>query len=113
MKQDMHHLFSIFPHEKTIFKKIKLPFTYVGHPLASNIPINPNIKKAREKLDIRSHQTVLSLLPGSRKGEVKWHLDVLLNAMMQLPEAYDESHHLSLVQLPSYQLHWHSLQFLE
>ena len=82
MKQDMHHLFSIFPHEKTIFKKIKLPFTYVGHPLASNIPINPSIKKAREKLDIRSHQTVLSLLPGSRKGEVKWHLDLLLNAAL-------------------------------
>ena len=52
MKDCMNHLFSIFPHEKKIFKKIKLPITYVGHPLASKIPLNPNKQKAKKIIGI-------------------------------------------------------------
>lgn len=80
MKDCMNHLFSIFPHESAIFKKIKLPTTFVGHPLASKFPLNPNRQKAREIIGINSEGPIISLLPGSRRGEVKWHLDVMLNA---------------------------------
>ena len=82
MKDCMHHLFSIFPHEEVIFKKIKLPITYVGHPLASKIPLNPNKQKAKNVIGINSEGTIISLLPGSRRGEVRWHFDVMLKAAL-------------------------------
>ena len=82
MKEYMDHLFSIFPHEEVIFKKIKLPITYVGHPLASKIPLTSNKKKAKKVIGIDSEGTIISLLPGSRGGEVKWHFDIMLKAAL-------------------------------
>ncbi len=82
MKDCMNHLFSIFPHEKKIFKKIKLPITYVGHPLASKIPLNPNKQKAKKIIGIDSKGTIISLLPGSRRSEVRWHFDIMLKAAL-------------------------------
>ena len=82
MRDCMNHLFSIFPHEEVIFKKIKLPITYVGHPLASKIPLNPNKQKAKKVIGIDSKGTIISLLPGSRGGEVKWHFDIMLKAAL-------------------------------
>ena len=82
MKDYMNHLFSIFPHEEAIFKKIKLPITYVGHPLASKIPLTSNKQKAKKVIGINSKGTIISLLPGSRRGEVRWHFDVMLKAAL-------------------------------
>ena len=82
MKDYMNHLFSIFPHEEVIFKKIKLPITYVGHPLASKIPLTSNKKKAKKVIGIDSEGTIISLLPGSRGGEVRWHFDIMLKAAL-------------------------------
>ena len=82
MRDYMNHLFSIFPHEEEIFKKIKLPITYVGHPLASKIPLNPNKQKAKKVIGIDSKGTIISLLPGSRGGEVRWHFDIMLKAAL-------------------------------
>ena len=82
MKDCINHLFSVFPHEEEIFKKIKLPTTYVGHPLASKIPLYPNKQKAKKVIGIDSERIIISLLPGSRTGEVKWHFDVMLKAAL-------------------------------
>ena len=82
MRDYMNHLFSIFPHEEVIFKKIKLPITYVGHPLASKISLNPNKQKAKKVIGIDSKGTIISLLPGSRGGEVRWHFDIMLKAAL-------------------------------
>lgn len=90
MKKDMNHIFSLFPHEKLIFNKIKLPNTFVGHPLANKIPIKPPIKKARELLKINSQKTIISLLPGSRKSELKWHLDVMIKSAIKINQKIND-----------------------
>ncbi len=82
MKEIMDHLFFIFPHEETIFNKIKLPNTYVGHPLASKIPLTPSSEKAKKILGIDWGGNIISILPGSRKAEVRWHLNVMLKAAL-------------------------------
>ena len=80
MKNYMHHLFLVFPHEVKIFNSIKLPSTYVGHPLASLIPLRPNSLLSKKRIGIRDGSFVISILPGSRSSEVKWHLDVMLSS---------------------------------
>ena len=80
MKNYMHHLFLVFPHEVKIFNSINLPSTYVGHPLASLIPLRPNSLLSKKRIGIRDGSFVISILPGSRSSEVKWHLDVMLSS---------------------------------
>ena len=82
MKDCMNHLFSVFPHEAKIFKNIELPVTYVGHPLASKIPLNSNKQKAKKIIGIDLDGIIIALLPGSRKSEVRWHIDVMLKAAL-------------------------------
>ena len=57
-----------------------MPSTYVGHPLASIIPLRPNSLSSRKILGIKAGNLIISLLPGSRSSEVKWHLDIILNS---------------------------------
>ncbi len=90
MKKDMHHLFSIFPHELPIFKKIRLPVTYVGHPLASKIPIKPDAMLSRKLLNISKVSKIIALLPGSRMGEVRWHLDTMLKTAQLMHKSLPE-----------------------
>ena len=86
MKKVMHHLFCVFPHEPEIFKKVKLPTTYVGHNLASRIPLKPNIISARKKLKIPSKKIVISILPGSRRHEVEKLSEIFLRTAELISE---------------------------
>jgi len=80
MKYYMNHLFLVFPHEAKIFNSIRMPSTYVGHPLASIIPLRPNSLLSKKRIGIQGNNLVISILPGSRNSEVKWHLDIMLSS---------------------------------
>ena len=48
--QAVERMLCIFPFETEIYDKAGVASTYVGHPLASEIPLEPNVQQAREKL---------------------------------------------------------------
>jgi lipid-A-disaccharide synthase len=79
IKENLNHLFAVFPHEPKIFQKAKVPITFVGHPLANKISLNPNSKKSRETLNLDKSKTIIALLPGSRLSEIKYHLELMIN----------------------------------
>jgi len=62
----------IFPFEEKIFKEAGIPSTYIGHPLAEIIPMEPDTEGARRKLNIVAQGPVVAILPGSRKDEIRW-----------------------------------------
>ena len=45
--------------------------TYVGHPIANVIPMEPDRAAARAALGLSVDDTVVAILPGSRLGEIK------------------------------------------
>ena len=79
IKDNIDHLFSVFPHEPKIFRNAKVPVTFVGHPLANKIPLNPSMKMGRDLLNLDAHKKIIALLPGSRSSEVRYHLDLMIN----------------------------------
>lgn len=61
----------VFPFEEEIYKRENVPATYIGHPLASIIPMKPDTEGARAKLGIQAKgEPVFAVLPGSRKDEI-------------------------------------------
>ncbi len=88
IKENINHLFSVFPHESKIFKKAKVPVTFVGHPLANKIPLNPNMKKGRELLGLKSFNKIIALLPGSRSSEIKHHLDLMIETAILINKEF-------------------------
>jgi lipid-A-disaccharide synthase len=65
------HVLLIFPFEEEIYREAGIPATYVGHPLADQIPEEIDAEAARRRLGLfPGGGPVVALLPGSRAGEV-------------------------------------------
>lgn len=64
------HMLVLFPFEEDIYRKEGVPVTYVGHPLAAQIPENPSKEQARKRLGIEEGGRILAILPGSRASEI-------------------------------------------
>jgi lipid-A-disaccharide synthase len=65
------HMLVLFPFEEEIYRKEGVPVTYVGHPLARRIPLQPDRAGARRALGLDPESRVLALLPGSRGSEIR------------------------------------------
>jgi lipid-A-disaccharide synthase len=61
----------LLPFEPAFYREHAVAALFVGHPLADQIPMQPDRAAARAALGIGAGATVLALLPGSRVGEVE------------------------------------------
>ncbi len=74
----------MFPFETSIYEKAGVPVSYVGHPLADAMPIEPDKRDARRQLRLGSISTGVAVLPGSRVSELEMHADLLIDTMASL-----------------------------
>ncbi|MFV8781821.1 lipid-A-disaccharide synthase [Microbulbifer sp. SA54] len=65
------HILTLLPFEADFYREHAVPVTFVGHPLADDIPLDVDVAAARKKLGFSSDDQVVALLPGSRGGEVR------------------------------------------
>ena len=70
----------LFPFEPAIYAKQGIPAAFVGHPLADVIPLDVPRAGARASLGLAEADTVVALLPGSRRAELKYIAPRLLQA---------------------------------
>jgi lipid-A-disaccharide synthase len=75
IKRAVSHMLLIFPFEEAIYRDAGVPATYIGHPLAEQIPLAPDVAGARSRLGMPDAERVLTVMPGSRMAEIK-HLTV-------------------------------------
>ena len=70
----------LFPMEPPIYAKHGIDATFVGHPLADALPLEPDRTAARAALGIPDDVSVLAVLPGSRLGEIARLAETFLQA---------------------------------
>ena len=61
---------ALFPMEPPLYENERIPVTYVGHPMADEIPLETSKFAVREKLAMAQDVPVFALLPGSRQAEL-------------------------------------------
>ena len=91
IKQAVDRMLCIFPFETEIYERAGIAATYVGHPLASEIPLEPNPASAKQRIEtILSLPSnvldgiVVSVLPGSRGSEIELIAPVFFETMTEL-----------------------------
>ena len=72
IRRSADHVLCIFPFEPQLLAQHGIAATYVGHPLASVIPMVPDRHAARAQLGLHDGDEVLAILPGSRSAEVEY-----------------------------------------
>lgn len=80
IRRSVDHVLCIFPFEPEMLSRHGIAATYVGHPLANVIPLEPDRAAARAALGLRDEDTVIAILPGSRASEVQYLVRVFFEA---------------------------------
>ena len=91
IKRAVSHVLALFPFEPVLYEKAGVAVTYVGHPLADELPLEPSTAAARELLKIEKNKLVIAMLPGSRQSEVREHADLLIKTAQLISREHKNS----------------------
>ena len=81
IKNSLDHVLCIFPFEPALLAENGIASTFVGHPLANLIPLEPDKNQARKVLGLQAHDLVIAMLPGSRIDEINQIAPKFLKAL--------------------------------
>lgn len=81
------HMLLLFPFEEEIYRQAGIAASYVGHPLADVIPLQPDRLAARTALGLAMNAEVLALMPGSRMSEIRYIAPLFIAAAKRLHAA--------------------------
>ncbi len=73
------HLLVLLPFEKKYFTKYNLKTTFIGHPLIEKKSFKM-LSAFKNKYN-KKKNNIISIFPGSRVGEVKRHLEIIINTI--------------------------------
>jgi lipid-A-disaccharide synthase len=82
----------MFPFEAPLYEKAGVPVTYVGHPLADVIPLEPSKLEARAALRLPANKLIVALLPGSRRSELEYMAQSFVLAAHRFRQEVHEVH---------------------
>lgn len=80
-------LMTLFPFEPQHFDGTGLDVRYVGHPLADELPLQPDRGRARRQLGLDVDRPIVALLPGSRSAEIQRHARLVIETAQRLQKA--------------------------
>jgi lipid-A-disaccharide synthase len=77
----------LFPFEPAIYARHGIAASYVGHPLADAIALDPPRAASRAALGIAEDDVVVALLPGSRRSEIEYIAPSFIAAAARMQRA--------------------------
>jgi lipid-A-disaccharide synthase len=84
----------LFPFEKDFYEKHQVPVDFVGHPLLDELSpaLFDDKERAfhRAKFGVHENDTLLALMPGSRRSELKHHLSAQIATAKKLREKFPD-----------------------
>ena len=84
LRRAADHVLCIFPFEPELLQRAGIASTFVGHPLAQLIPMQPDRAAARRTLGLDEDAAVLAILPGSRRSEIDYLAPLFFAAAVRM-----------------------------
>ncbi len=84
IRDSVDHVLCIYPFEPDLLAPHGIEGTFVGHPVADVIPLEPDRLQARQALGLPTDATIVALLPGSRPSEIQGLALPFLQAAKQM-----------------------------
>lgn len=90
IKKYVDRMYSILPFEVAFYKKHNFDVTYVGNPSVQEVAYSlghiPPKKHFMERQGLDDERPIIALLPGSRRGEIRNNLPLMIEAAKRFPE---------------------------
>jgi len=89
IKKTVEKMLLIFPFEESIYKENGIPAVYVGHPLKERVGISISKEEFLLKYRLDPQKILISLLPGSRRNEIKHHMPILVKGLQKIKKEFN------------------------
>ncbi|MEN8205969.1 MAG: lipid-A-disaccharide synthase [Pseudomonadota bacterium] len=86
------YMLTLFPFEERFYEKQQVPARCVGHPMADLIADDVTQAQARRSIKLEHNGPVVTLMPGSRVGEIRRMAADFLNAAVWCYQRRDDLH---------------------
>lgn len=90
IKKYVDRMYSILPFEVPFYKKHGYEVTYVGNPSVQEVAWSmghlPPKRHFMERQGLDDERPIIALLPGSRRGEIRNNLPLMIEAAKRFPE---------------------------
>jgi lipid-A-disaccharide synthase len=90
----------IFPFEEKFYADAGVPVTFIGHPLVGNVKPTMTREFFCKKYGLEEGEPLITILPGSRRGEIAHHAPVLAGALAELERILPGSFGLAVAVAP-------------
>ncbi len=95
IKKTIDIMLALFPFEKAFYDEHQMPCHCIGHSFADQIPVQAqDPTTARSLFGLSPTAKIVAVLPGSRRGELKYLAPVFIAAMQQISNQLPEVHFL-------------------
>jgi lipid-A-disaccharide synthase len=84
MARRVNRVLAVLPFEPALYERAAVPVEFVGHPLLDVLPLELTRDGARRRLGVGVDETLVGMLPGSRREEVARLLPSMLAAAGRL-----------------------------
>jgi lipid-A-disaccharide synthase len=74
----------IFPFEEKFYADAGVPVKFIGHPLVGNVTATLTRELFCKKYGLEPGSSIITILPGSRQGEIAHHVPVLEGALAEI-----------------------------
>lgn len=78
----------IFPFEEKIYQEHRIPAVYIGHPIKERIKTKLLEDEFFRKFNLDKDKQLITILPGSRKSEINYHVPILKKALYEIKKKY-------------------------
>ena len=80
LKRDVDRMVVILPFEEPFYRRAGMQVDFVGHPLLDAVKRKYSREEALDRIGLDSDLPVVAILPGSREGEIRRILPIMLSA---------------------------------
>ncbi|HWF40204.1 MAG TPA: lipid-A-disaccharide synthase [Candidatus Acidoferrales bacterium] len=84
VKRLVKRIVVIFPFEEKIYRDASVPVNFVGHPLVDVVHATASREEFSKKHGLDPSRPIVTLLPGSRRGEIARHYATVIEACERL-----------------------------
>ncbi len=92
IKRAVDLMMTLFPFETAIYQQHGIRVAHVGHPLADELPLQPDRAAARQQLQLPPDKKIIAVLPGSRGSELQHLSEPFIRAMLLLQQHDPDLH---------------------
>lgn len=88
IQRNVQKMLLIFPFEEKIYARYGIPAVYMGHPLTGRVKTSMTKEDFSRKYGLDMDKKWFTILPGSRKSEIKFHMPILVQAIQKMSKEW-------------------------